>query len=116
EQLAKLPLDEALLKISDGLKGLNSPAARTAAAIDIFGKSGAQLLPMLQDGSKVIAELADEAKNLGISFSRVDAAKVEAANDALTRVGEVFQGVWNTMAIQLAPIIEAIAVKFTDWA
>lgn len=116
KELAGIPLDQAFLKISDAILKLDSPAQRVSAAMDIFGKSGAELLPLLQQGSAGIAETAAEVDKLGASFSRIDAAQVEAANDAMTRVGVALGGIKNQIAIGISPFVESMAKKFTDWA
>lgn len=113
--LVKMPLDQVFLQFADAINKLPSPAARTAAAMDVFGKSGAELLPLLKDGSKGIAATAAEVGKLGGSFSRIDAAQVEAANDAMTRVGMVLDSLKIQMAIQISPLIEAISNKFIEW-
>lgn len=115
-ELANIPLDQAFLRISDAILKLDSPAQRVSAAMDIFGKSGAELLPLLQQGSVGIADTAAEVDRLGASFSRVDAAQVEAANDAMSRVGTVLSGIKNQIAIGISPFVESLAKRFTDWA
>lgn len=57
----KLP-DQQLQMIADRLATIQDPAKRAAIAIDILGKSGAQLLPMVGE----LAALRAEARRLGI--------------------------------------------------
>ena len=114
--LAAIAPDEAFRQIADGLSAIHNPAERAAAAVDIFGKSGQSLLPLMLSGAEGIRAAQEEAKKLGLTFSRVDAAKVEAANDAWTRVQATLTGLGNTLAIQLAPTIERLSKSFTDWA
>jgi hypothetical protein len=108
--------DQQFMKIADGLNNVAGAGQRTAVAMGVFGKSGAQMLPMLADGSKGLQQMQDDAKALGLTFSRVDAFKVEQANDALTRVGALFTGVFRSAAIEISPIIEGIATAFIDSA
>lgn len=108
--------DAALKAIADGLKGIDNPMQRGQIAMDIFGKSGQKLLPLMMSGAEGIAAAQAEAQKLGLTFSRVDAAKVEAANDSITRMTSVITGVGNQIAIGLAPYIDAVAVKLTAMA
>lgn len=103
-------------KIADGLEGMAGSGDRTAAAMALMGKSGAQMLPMLMDGADGLADMQKEAEALGLTFNRMDAFKVEQANDALSRVGAVFNGAFRSAAIAIAPTIEAIATSFVDSA
>lgn len=116
DALANMPTDQAFGEIAQGLSEIQNPAERARVAMDIFGKSGQQLLPMMLQGREGIAAAMEEAQKLGLTFSRVDAAKVEAANDAMTRLQKVFIGAAQTLAIQLAPFIEVAATKLTELA
>lgn len=115
-KLANMAPDQAFAAISDGLVNIKNPAERASAAMDIFGKSGQALLPLMLSGSEGLKAAQAEAAKLGLTFSRVDAAKVEAANDAMSKMGEVAQGVGRTLAIQLAPYITAGADALTNFA
>lgn len=109
QELSAMGPDKAFLAIADGIKGIVNPADRAMVATELFGRAGQKLLNTLTMGSEGILEQAGEVEKLGASFSRVDAAKVEAANDALTRVGRIFEGIAAQLAINLGPFIEAIA-------
>jgi len=114
--LSGMDSGEAFTQIAESLKNITNPAERARLAMDVFGKSGQALLPLMMSGADGLKAAQQEAERLGLTFSRVDAAKVEAANDALTRMSAVFTGVGRTLAIELAPFIDALAVKFTDAA
>lgn len=101
--------------IADGIKKLSTAEARAAVVTELFGRSGQQLLPLLSEGSAGLRAYTEDAKKLGIAFSRVDAAKVEMANDAITRTGEALKGGLQSAIIQLAPYVETVANKMTDW-
>ena len=114
--LANQAPDAALRAIADGLVAIHNPAERAAAAVDIFGKSGQQLLPLLLSGAEGIKAAQEEAEKLGLTFSRVDAARVEAANDAMSRLSAIFTGIAQTLAIQLAPFVDALSAKLVGVA
>ncbi len=69
--------DQAFKDIADGIAGVTNPAERARLAVDIFGKSGQKLLPLMMEGAAGIAAAQAEAEKLGISFSRVDAKQIE---------------------------------------
>jgi hypothetical protein len=116
EALAKLDPEAQFKVIGDALSKVENPARRLALATRIFGDQGAAMINVVQGGIPAIEAMQREAEALGLTFSRVDAAKVEAANDALTRVSEVILGIGQDIVIALAPYVEAAANAFTDWA
>lgn len=111
EELGEISPEEAFIKIAKRLRDVDSASTRTSVAMRIFGRSGSQLLNMMQGD---LDGVIDRAKELGIAFSREMAAKVEAANDAITRMQAGFSGIGNTLAIAVAPYIEAIANRITS--
>lgn len=114
--LANMPADEAFAQIAQKLSEIKNPAERATAAMQIFGKSGQSLLPLLMSGAEGIKAAQDEARRLGLTFNRIDAAKVEAANDSFTRLQGVVTGVGNQLAIALAPYIDAGTAKLVQMA
>lgn len=108
------PMD-ALGQIADGLAGFQTPAEKAAAAVAIFGKSGAGLLTVLQDGSQGLRDARKEAEAFGITFDRLSALQVEQANDAMTRAGTVLTGLKNSLVIALSPAVEAAAVTWKNF-
>lgn len=113
-QLQALQTDQAIGLIADRLNAIQNPAQRAAAAVAIFGKSGQSLLPLLREGSSGLAAMDAEARALGLSFSRVEAARVEQANDAISRVKSAAVGAATAVAITLAPAISQVADAATE--
>jgi len=70
----------------------------------------------LKRGGAGLKEYKEFVEKTGYAFSRLDAAQVEAANDALENVRVTMAGIFRTGAIELAPYIETIANKFIDVA
>lgn len=116
QKLADAPLGQAMGVIADRMNQIKSPAVKAAAAVAIFGKSGATLLPFLAEGSKGFAAAAKEAKAFGLSFTGIDGTKVEAMNDAWTRTMNLLKGIGRQIAIAISPAVEAALKQFTDWA
>lgn len=83
---------------------------RNAAVIRTLGDDlGRNLLPLLQQGAEGFSKFNRQAEQLGLTFSNLDAREVEKARDAMRRIGFAVEGVSRQLAIQLAPIIEAVA-------
>lgn len=84
-------------------------AEKTALAQEIFGKSGAKLIPLLNSGADGLAEMADEAERLGLIVSGDTGKAAEEFNDTLTRLGAVGRGVANQMAAELLPTLQTVS-------
>lgn len=116
EALEKLSPDEQLKAIADAFKNIPTQAKRVRVALDLFGRSGLGFIKIFEQGSKGLEEFQKRAVKLGIAFSRVDAAKIEAANDAIAEAKLAVTGLVNQFAIRLAPAVELVSNKFTEWA
>lgn len=81
------------------------PAQRTAKALEIFGKSGFKLLPMLQE----LAELRADARKFGAVISPEDAASADALGDAFGAMKAALGGLKNQIGAAIAePLTKAI--------
>lgn len=103
QQLSKESPADAFRDIADAISKMPNAMERVAVAEAVFGKAGADLIPMLQDGSAGIDAMNEDADKLGLTLSRFDAAGVEQANDAFTRMGEQVDGVFQSIAVAVAP-------------
>lgn len=115
EKLQGMQADQMFLEIADAIAKLPTAAERTSAAMDIFGRSGANLLPLMMQGREGIEAAMEEAKRLGITFTESQGAMIEAANDARTKIGAAITGLKNQFAIGLAPAITVAADAVSKW-
>jgi len=106
-------IDELLPEIADKLNSLEDPGRRTALAMDIFGRAGADMLPGLKGGSLAMAIAAQEARNLGLVMSREAAEGGDAFGDAQNRVIGALAGLRNAAGSALLPTLTALADKLT---
>lgn len=116
EKLIKLSPDEQLKAIADELKNIPNQADRVRVALDLFGRSGLGFIKLFEKGGKGLSEMQREAELLGISFSRVDGAQIELANDALARASLASTGLALQIAKKLAPVVKLVADRFTKWS
>lgn len=116
QEFAALSPDAQFIKLSESFKGVASQGDRVRLAMQAFDTEGVSLVNTMALGADGLREAVREAEKFGIAISRTDAAKVEAANDAITRAKSAFTGAARTLTVELAPIIEAIANKFAEAA
>lgn len=107
--LAGLSADQQMGKIADGLMAIEDPGARAAIAMKIFGKSGTDILPMLEGGSAGMAAFAAEAKRLGLVMDSETAAKADALGDAIDAVKVSMKMAFIQVGSAVAPILTQLA-------
>jgi hypothetical protein len=115
-KLIDMKPDEAFGVIGDALNKVDNANDRNALSMKIFGKSVAEVLPLLRKGSDGLNELGDEGDKLHATFNEIDAIKIEQANEAMEKMHKVLEGAINTLAIKMAPFIEALSKKLVDLA
>ena len=108
-ELAGLSADQQMGKIADGLMAIEDPGTRAAVAMKIFGKSGTDILPMLDGGSAGMAAFADEAKRLGLIMDSETAAKADALGDAIDSVKSSMKMAFIQVGSAVAPILTQLA-------
>jgi hypothetical protein len=106
--------DELLLEIAEQFSKYEDGAGKAALAQELFGRSGAQLIPLLNQGRDGIAELTAEADRLGLTVGTDAAQAAERFNDNLTRMATAFKGVITQASQRLLPTMEAVAQSFVD--
>lgn len=114
--LRDLDPEAQFLSIADSIASIEDPTKRAAAAQRLFGRSGTQLLPMLQLGADGIRQMKDQAADLDLTFSAEDAASAEALTDAYDVFGRTLKRISNAVGAALAPALESALRLFGDGA
>jgi len=102
---------EAILgDVAEQFANMPDGAQKTALAIEMFGRSGANLIPLLNQGREGLQAMGDEAERLGLVFDERTARASEQFNDNLLRLNRTMTGLWNQV---LANVISGFA-QLTD--
>lgn len=107
-------VDDVLADIADEFAAMEDGSLKTARAMELFGRSGAALIPLLNQGSEGIAEMRQEAHDLGLVISDETAAAAEALNDDVTRLRGVAGGFAREIATELIPTLRDMANSLLD--
>ena len=110
------PVDELLADIADTLQDMPEGPARVGLAMDLLGKSGAQLVPMLKDGRQGLAAMAKEAHELGAVMSADTVAGADELGDTLGRLGVFARGMRNQLFGPFVPKLLELARGVLEWA
>lgn len=104
---------ETLLgNVADKFSEYEDGAAKTTLAVNLFGRAGADMIPMLNGGSKAMAEAAQEAKDLGQVIGSETGKQAEQFNDNMTRAGMLATGFGNVLAAKLLPALVGVTDEF----
>ena len=116
QALGQMTPDQQLYTLADAFTQVESQSERVRLAFKLFDSEGVGMVNMLAGGSDGLRTMADEADRLGITLSRIDAAKVEMANDAMYKVGVTTTALKQEITTQLAPIVAALAEEFLAYS
>jgi hypothetical protein len=94
-KLKSMDPEKAFQQVGDAIKNLRTPTEQAAAAMAVFGKAGADILPAIKQG---LAESAAEAEKLGLVLSEHAVAAADALDDEVTKLNMAWQGLSNQFA------------------
>jgi hypothetical protein len=95
EELRNMDTGKALKVVADAMNNFGDSSGKTALAMDLLGKSGAQALPFLKD-------LANDAE-LSASVTAEQAAQAEELGKVLRRLVNDFENLKNAMILGALP-------------
>ena len=102
-----VPADKALKQIADRFADMPDGAQKAAAAVALFGKSGTELIPLLNEGA---ASMEKFTYKVGEDF----AARSDLFNDTITELSIKTQGFGLELTDALLPALQSILEVFAD--
>lgn len=113
EDLIRLPAEEQLRRIADGLTRVSTDAERTAILVKLVGEEGAQLAPLLSKGASGFDTFADAAARSG-ALTEEQIAKNVALGKEITELDQEWQTLKNTLVSALVPAINDSIDDFSN--
>lgn len=104
-----LPLDATLSKLADKFAKLPDGVAKNTLAVKLFGKTGTDLIPLLNKGSAGIEELKKKAQELGIVLTEDDAKALKEA----TKNQRLWQASLEALKVRIGRDVLPIANSLT---
>ncbi len=108
-------LDQNLEVIADAFAKMPDGVKKTNLAIDLFGKSGAKLIPFLNNGAEGIVDMRNEAHELGLVMSEDTAEGLGDLKDNAHRLGAVWEGIKIQVVSGLLPALSSLIENFREW-
>ncbi len=103
------PMEDVLLQVADRFHGMDDGAKKTALAIDIFGRSGANLIPMLNQGRDGIQRLEEEARRLGVTLTEDNVEAINEYHHAVLQLKNAWGGLVISLTTLVMPVLDGFA-------
>jgi hypothetical protein len=109
KDLQGLDADKQFEILGDRISMLKDPTDRARAAVELFGKAGADLLPLFADGAKGIQKLRREAEEIGATLTDDQIQALANADAAIKKLDSAWDHFWAKM------VARAGNSGVTDW-
>ena len=107
--LRGLSPDELFNTLAQAVGKITDPMEQAAAATDIFGRAGTQMIPFFEKGAEGMQELREQAHDLGIVMDQETAAKAARLTDAMSASKDVVIELSSTVGGMVAgPLSKAL--------
>jgi TP901 family phage tail tape measure protein len=113
QDLQGLKPEDQFKKILVAISEIPDPMKRSAAAVDILGRSGTDLLPILIDGEEGFNKMAYAADKAGVVLNETSMKIGADAQEAFEKLEKSVEGVKNKLALALLPALTPIIDSVT---
>lgn len=100
-----LPLPEQLKRVAEGVANTGDAATRNRALVDLFGKSGADLGPLLGRGADGIDKLIKKSDEYGLTLSSQNLDSVKKYTAAQRDMTLAWQGFQTQVGSEVLPVL-----------
>lgn len=108
-QIKAMSGDQQILAISDAFRVAGESTNKAAAAFDIFGRQGRELLPQLM---MPLGDLVEKSKEIGNTWSEVDVAAAHEFELAVKTLATTTSSTWTALGRDVAPITDQITLAY----
>jgi hypothetical protein len=105
---------EAFLRLVDGFSAIQNPTLRAKMAMDLFSRSGYQILPMLTAGREEIEKFENQLDAAHAVMTTEDAKASEEFIQKKNRMALVLQGLQMRIGVGLLPVMSRLVDKLSD--
>jgi uncharacterized membrane protein len=109
------PTGDLFEEVADRIKAMDDGAVKTQVSMALFGRSGRELIPLLNGGGAAIRKLGDDAEALGIVMTEDQAKAAEVFNDSISTLQEAIKGLGIGITVGLIPQLTSLIERTTAW-
>ena len=114
KELSTLPLDQQLNKIADAVSKFADGGNKTAIVMELMGRAGAQMIPVLDQGSAGLDKFRASADNTGAVLSPLALGSLSALERSLVGFKAAVEGVAGALVAELAPALTQMVSGLTQ--
>lgn len=107
---------DVMADIADRFRSMEDGAGKTALAMQLFGRTGADMINLLNNGSAGIRAMTEEAQQLGIVIDQQTGEAAERFNDALDKLKKAQTGIITQITARFAPTLAGLAESLVNTA
>jgi len=115
DQLKGLSPEDQFTTIVEALSRVEDPGRRAALSMQLFGRAGQELLPLIEGGAAGMAAMRKEAEGLGLAITQDQADDAAALADAWNRAKRAAGGAVFTVGSSLAGALTDSLDVVTRW-
>lgn len=108
--------DQVLADLADRFAAMPEGPLKTAMAVEVFGKSGKEMLPLLSQGSAGLQQLREEFVRLSGGPVTEAVAQAQEWNDQLDKLWTMSQGYFAHVAQEVLPLLNQLVSDYTSTA
>lgn len=108
-ELSGLTPEQTFERVAAAISELPNPSQQAAAAVGLFGKAGAELVPVFREGAGFLGEMRAEAERLGLVLSQDQVQGLATLDDTIGKVSASFQALQARIVAELAPALTQVA-------
>jgi len=102
-------------EVSQAMSGFEDGAGKAEVATRLFGKAGANIIPMLNQGAEGLKSAKERADEFNLTISSGTAAAAEAFNDNMETIKEIgTTGFMNAMNEKMLPALSEMSKNFVS--
>jgi hypothetical protein len=111
DKFRRLPIPQQLEAMAEAFSRFADGPNKTAVAMAVLGRAGAEMIPLLDRGPEVLRELAETAERAGAVMSQETVEALAKTSERIKELGLEWTGLSNTIYSALqGPINGAIAI------
>jgi hypothetical protein len=107
-------VEDLIPEIADSFKGLENATLESSLALELFGRSGAELLQFFNLGSDGLSEMEQRARALGIVISGDTAAAADEFNDEVANLKALVAALGTQLAADLLPAMTELVKRLQE--
>jgi hypothetical protein len=107
--LSRAKGDDVLRRVADAIAALPNQTDKARVAMELFGRSGIDMLSVLDGGSAGFDKMRQAAEAAGETFTELEARQVVQMNRAVEHLSGVFSGVWRRSVIASSAAIDQLS-------